>query len=98
MFIAMNRFKVKLGSEAAFEKIWRERETPYRAGAGLRRISSAPGSDPRRPYAVSTHTSWHTRADFEAWTKSQAFHAAHKTPETTRLSTWGIPSSKASSP
>ena len=26
MFIAMNRFQVKLGNEAEFERIWRERD------------------------------------------------------------------------
>ncbi len=28
MFIAMNRFQVKIGSEAAFETVWRTREFP----------------------------------------------------------------------
>ena len=27
MFIAMNRFKINLGFEEGFEKIWRERES-----------------------------------------------------------------------
>jgi heme-degrading monooxygenase HmoA len=27
MFIAMNRFKVKLGSEEAFEKVWLSRDS-----------------------------------------------------------------------
>ena len=27
MFIAMNRFKIVLGKEAEFEKVWRERDT-----------------------------------------------------------------------
>lgn len=27
MFIAMNRFKIVLGKEADFEKIWRERDS-----------------------------------------------------------------------
>ena len=28
MFIAMNRFKVKLGEEKYFEDIWKNRDTP----------------------------------------------------------------------
>ena len=27
MYIAMNRFKIKLGSESSFEDIWKNRET-----------------------------------------------------------------------
>ncbi len=27
MFIAMNRFKIVLGKESEFEKVWRERDT-----------------------------------------------------------------------
>ncbi len=27
MFIAMNRFKIVLGKEMEFEKVWRERDT-----------------------------------------------------------------------
>ena len=27
MYIAMNRFKISLGSEAAFEKVWRDRDS-----------------------------------------------------------------------
>ena len=27
MFIAMNRFKIKIGNESDFEKVWKERET-----------------------------------------------------------------------
>jgi heme-degrading monooxygenase HmoA len=35
MFIAMNRFQVKLGSEAAFETVWRTRESYLGSMAGF---------------------------------------------------------------
>ena len=35
MFIAMNRFQVKIGSEAAFETVWRSRESYLSNMAGF---------------------------------------------------------------
>ena len=35
MFIAMNRFQVKIGSEAAFETVWRTRESYLSSMAGF---------------------------------------------------------------
>ena len=35
MFIAMNRFQVKIGSEAAFETVWRTRESYLSNMAGF---------------------------------------------------------------
>jgi heme-degrading monooxygenase HmoA len=78
MFIAMNRFKVKLGSEAAFEKVWRERETHLAQVPGFVEFHLLKGPAREDHTLYSTHTSWKTRADFEAWTKSQAFRDAHK--------------------
>jgi hypothetical protein len=40
----------------------------FAEGSGLRRVSSAPRS----------RTIWRSRADFEAWTKSEAFRLAHQ--------------------
>lgn len=57
MYLTMNRFKVKPGQEAAFEAIWRSR-------------------DSHTLYA--SHTLWQSAADFTAWTKSEAFRAAHR--------------------
>ena len=34
MFIAMNRFKINLGFEEGFEKIWRERESHLEEAPG----------------------------------------------------------------
>ncbi len=44
MFIAMNRFQVKKGSEDAFEKVWLTRETYLEPRSGLCRIPSAQGA------------------------------------------------------
>jgi heme-degrading monooxygenase HmoA len=78
MFIAMNRFKVKLGSEAAFEKVWRERDTHIAQLPGFVEFHLLKGPVREDHTLYSSHTTWNTRADFENWTKSKAFADAHK--------------------
>jgi len=77
MFIAMNRFRVKLGSEDDFETIWRERETFLDAVPGFIefRLLRGPEGDDHRLYA--SHSLWASREAFEAWTQSDAFRKAH---------------------
>ena len=36
MYIAMNRFKIALGSEATFEELWRQRESHLDEVPGFR--------------------------------------------------------------
>jgi len=76
-FIAMNRFRVRRGSEEAFEKVWLVRESYLDRMAGFVEfhLLKGPESDDHTLYA--THTVWQTKADFDAWTKSDEFRAAH---------------------
>lgn len=78
MFIAMNRFKVTLGKEAEFEKVWRERETHIAQVPGFAEFHLLRGPTREEYTLYSTHTTWKDRAAFEAWTKSQEFAAAHR--------------------
>ena len=78
MFIAMNRFKVLPGSEAAFEAVWTSRETHLETVPGFVEfhLLRGPARDDHVLYA--SHTIWESPAAFEAWTRSEAFRAAHK--------------------
>lgn len=78
MFIAMNRFKVKRGSEEAFEQVWRERDTHLNSVPGFVEfhLLRGPGHEDHTLY--SSHTVWESREAFEAWTQSEAFRNAHK--------------------
>ena len=78
MFIAMNRFKVTRGCEAAFEQVWLSRDSHLDQVRGFVefRLLKGPEADDHMLYA--SHTVWRSRADFEAWTKSEAFRAAHQ--------------------
>lgn len=78
MFIAMNRFQVKLGSETAFEAVWLGRETHLAKVPGFVsfRLLRGPEKDGHRLYA--SHSQWASREAFEAWPRSEAFRLAHK--------------------
>ena len=77
MFIAMNRFKVKKGSEQAFEKVWTSRETHLESVPGFVEFHLLKGPEVDDHTLFSSHTIWSSRASFEAWTKSEAFRKAH---------------------
>ncbi len=77
MFIAMNRFKVQHGKEEAFEQVWRERDTHLRDTPGFKEFHLLRGPEAEDHTLYSSHTVWASRADFEAWTKSEAFRKAH---------------------
>jgi heme-degrading monooxygenase HmoA len=77
MFIAMNRFRVRKGSEDAFEEVWLKRDTHLEKVPGFVEfhLLKGPQTDDHTLYA--SHSVWRSRAAFEAWTKSDAFRAAH---------------------
>jgi heme-degrading monooxygenase HmoA len=77
MYIAMNRFRVIKGSEADFEKMWRARETYLPSMQGFVGFHLLRGATHDEHTLYSTHTTWASYEDFEAWTKSEGFRAAH---------------------
>jgi heme-degrading monooxygenase HmoA len=78
MFIAMNRFRVHPGSEAAFEDVWLSRDTHLKDVRGFVafHLLRGPKADDHTLY--SSHTVWASREAFDDWTKSEAFRAAHR--------------------
>jgi heme-degrading monooxygenase HmoA len=78
MFIAMNRFKVIKGSEAAFEQVWLSRDSHLDRVRGFIEFHLLKGPEADDHTLYASHTVWRSRADFEAWTKSEAFRAAHQ--------------------
>ncbi len=80
MFIAMNRFQVIKGEEDAFEQVWLNRDVHLDGVPGFIEFNLLRG-EPREDEdhtLFSSHTVWHSREDFEAWTRSDAFRAAHR--------------------
>jgi heme-degrading monooxygenase HmoA len=78
MFIAMNRFKVERGSEADFEKVWTSRDSHLSGVPGFSAFHLLRGPERDDHVLYSSHTIWRSKADFEAWTRSEAFRLAHQ--------------------
>ena len=78
MFIAMNRFQVIRGEEEAFERVWLSRDTFLEGVPGFLEFHLLRGEAQEDYTLFSSHSVWRSRADFEAWTRSDAFRAAHR--------------------
>ena len=78
MFIAMNRFKVIPASQTEFERVWTTRDTHLRDVPGFMEFHLLRGPERKDHVLYSSHTIWRSQADFEAWTRSEAFRLAHQ--------------------
>lgn len=74
MFIAMNQFKVNPERAQDFEAAWRTRESYLQGFSGFEQFALLRGDEPGD---YISHTIWTSRADFLAWTQSDAFRQAH---------------------
>jgi heme-degrading monooxygenase HmoA len=77
MFVAMNRFQVRLGCEDEFERVWKERDTHLSDVPGFLEFHLLRGPETETHTLFASHTLWASAAAFEAWTASEAFRAAH---------------------
>ena len=77
MFIAMNRFQVRAGKEEEFEAVWAGRDSHLAGVPGFESFHLLRGAGDEQGTLYATHTVWASRGDFENWTKSEAFRAAH---------------------
>jgi heme-degrading monooxygenase HmoA len=78
MFIAMNRFRVIRGAEADFEAVWLKREVFINQEPGFVAFHLLRGPQTEEHTLYVSHTMWASGADFENWTRSESFRAAHK--------------------
>ena len=78
MFIAMNRFRVKKGSEEAFEQVWLSRDSQLTKVPGFVEFHLLKGPEAEDHTLYASHTVWESHAAFDAWTRSEAFRAAHR--------------------
>lgn len=77
MFIAMNRFKVRKGSERDFEQVWLNRESHLDEVLGFLTFHLLKGPEKDDHVLYASHSTWRSEADFVNWTKSEAFRKAH---------------------
>ena len=78
MFIAMNCFRVKRGSEEAFEQVWLNRDSQLTKVPGFVEFHLLKGPEHEDHTLYSSHTVWQSKATFEAWTKSEPFRLVHQ--------------------
>ena len=91
MFIAMNRFKIVLGKEQEFEKVWRERDTHLNSVEGFKEFHLVKGDTNNEFSLYASHSVWNSKQDFINWTKSEAFKLAHKNAGQHRHLYLGVP-------
>ncbi len=77
MYLTMNRFKVARGREEEFEELWRSRDSHLKTVEGFVAFHLLRGPEREDHTLYATHTTWRDRGAFEAWTRSEAFRAAH---------------------
>ncbi|MDX5594199.1 antibiotic biosynthesis monooxygenase [Pseudovibrio sp. SPO723] len=78
MYIAMNRFKVVRGHEEEFEDVWISRERHLNTVPGYLEFNMLKGAAHEDHTLYASHTVWDSEENFIAWTRSEAFRAAHK--------------------
>ena len=77
MFVAMNRFRIAPGAEAAFEEMWRSRDSQLDKVEGFVAFKLLKGPRAEDHTLYVSHSTWRDRAAFEAWTRSPHFRRAH---------------------
>ncbi|ATX67732.1 heme-degrading monooxygenase HmoA [Roseinatronobacter bogoriensis subsp. barguzinensis] len=77
MFIAMNRFTVPLENAEAFEALWLGRESHLDQMQGFVEFHMLKGPEAEGMRLYASHTVWASEEHFLAWTRSDAFRAAH---------------------
>ena len=78
MFIAMNRFKIKIGNEKEFENVWKNRETFLDKVVGFKSFNLVKGKTTDEFTLYASHSVWENEDHFIKWTKSEEFRMAHK--------------------
>jgi heme-degrading monooxygenase HmoA len=78
MYLTINRFKVRLGQESAFEEIWTSRESKLPELDGFVEFHLFRGASTDEATIYLSHTTWRDKTAFDGWAKSQNFRGAHK--------------------
>ncbi|MEO0401729.1 MAG: antibiotic biosynthesis monooxygenase [Pseudomonadota bacterium] len=78
MYIAMNRFTVRLENAPAFEALWLGRDSHLKQMEGFVEFHMLKGPETEGHVLYASHTVWASEDAFRAWTKSAAFRDAHR--------------------
>ncbi|MEM0947765.1 MAG: antibiotic biosynthesis monooxygenase [Pseudomonadota bacterium] len=78
MYLAMNRFTVPAENAKAFEALWLGRDSHLKDMEGFVEFHMLRGPENDGNVLYASHTVWASEQAFTAWTKSEAFRAAHR--------------------
>jgi len=80
MYIAMNRFRIKKGSEAEFEQGWATRQSRLKEVPGFIEFQLLRRDRPEEEDITlfASYALWQSKEHFLDWTKSDHFRDAHK--------------------
>ena len=84
MYIAMNRFKIKLGKEDQFENIWKSRDSYLDEVDGFIDFNLLRSTSTENYTLFASHSVWKSSKHFKNWTKSESFRLAHKNAGTAK--------------
>lgn len=80
MFIAMNRFSIKLDRESEFVAIWKTREGYLDDVTGFESFNLLRGPVTNGVVLYATHTVWVDEKAFSEWVGGDGFRKAHQGP------------------
>ena len=84
MYLAMNRFIVRLENAEAFEALWLGRDSHLKDMEGFVEFHMLKGPEREDGTILyASHTVWESEEVFRAWTWSEQFREAHKNAGTT---------------
>lgn len=92
MFVAANRFRVIPEHASEFEQVWLTRESRLHELPGFLRFELLRGPQAEDHILYTSSTLWASRAEFEAWTRSEQFRRAHAGAGGSKTLTLGPPS------
>ncbi|MBI78476.1 MAG: antibiotic biosynthesis monooxygenase [Rhodospirillaceae bacterium] len=78
MYVAINRFKIILGRENDFEKIWHGRDIHLDKVPGFIEFHLLKSKNNAKHALYTSQSTWISEDDFSNWTKSDSFRQAHK--------------------
>ena len=96
MYIAMNRFRVAKGSEAAFEQVWLSRDTHLDKVPGFVEFHLLRGPELEDHTLYASHTVWATMRRSRPGPNRMPFVPRTRGPATPSRPISAIPSSRAS--
>ena len=93
MYVAMNGFRIAIGSEEEFEAVWKGRDSRLSELHGFISFHLLRGKtfEDEGYTLYASHTLWENEDAFSAWTRSEQFRDAHRNAGERKVNYLGHP-------